>query len=290
MTRSSSILRGELQELLAEPHLDLAAAALVVARIEDRALDPSATVRQLDRWAALAQDQLNRLPGADASLRARLEILNRVLYVDAGLDGNRAHYNDFRNSLFNLVVERRLGIPISLALVYMEVARRCGIEMFGVSFPGHFLVRVPDDAGRDDDAVILDPFNGGREMNESDCLDLLQRHLGDNAQFELGLLRPCSGRQMLARMLNNLKRVYIELRSFPQAHLATDLLLTVEPTFGSELRDRGLIAYHLDHYAAALRDLEQYMRLRNWSDADRDEHQHVREHVKTLRAKLAGLN
>ncbi len=287
MTRSS-ILRGELEALLARPPLDLAAAALIIAKIEHPSLEPSATLLQLDRWGALAQDRLNRRP--DAPVRARLGILNQVLYVDAGLDGNRGNYNDFRNNFLNLVVERRLGIPISLALIYMEVAQRCGIEVFGVSFPGHFLVRVPDDAGRDGSAVILDPFNGGCEMDESDCQELLQRHLGDNAQFALGLLQPCSGRQMLARMLGNLKRVYIELRSFPQAHLATDLLLTVEPTFGSELRDRGLIAYHLDHYAAALSDLEQYLRLRNWSDADRDEHQHVQAHVRTLRARLARLN
>lgn len=288
MTPSASLLRAQLEVLLAERPLNLAAAALVIAKIEHTHLDPSSTFHQLDRWGALAHERLARVPGAP--VRTRLELLNEVLYVDAGLDGNRVNYNDFRNSFLNLVVERRLGIPISLALVYMEVARRCDIEVFGVSFPGHFLLRVPDDAGRDGSAVILDPFNGGREMDESDCQDLLQRHLGDNAQFELGLLQPCSGRQMIARMLNNLKRVYIELRSFPQAHLATDLLLTVEPTFGSELRDRGLIAYHLDHYSAALRDLDQYLRLRTWSDADRDEHQHVREHVKTLRAKLAGLN
>lgn len=288
MTRSSSTLGSELEALLARQPIDLARAALVIAKIEHGDLDPSSTLQQLDRWGTLAGERLRRVH--DAPVRARLETLNQVLYVDAGLDGNRANYNDFRNSFLNLVVERRLGIPISLALVYMEVARRCGIEVFGVSFPGHFLLRVPDDAGRDGSAVILDPFNGGREMDESDCQDLLQRHLGDNAQFELGLLQPCSGRQMIARMLNNLKRVYIELRSFPQAHIATDLLLTVEPTFGSELRDRGLIAYHLDHYAAALRDLDQYLRLRTWTDADRDEHQHVEEHVKTLRAKLAGLN
>lgn len=287
MTHSATIAT-ELERLLARQPLDLAAAALVVARIEHPHLDPSSTIAQLDTWGRLAAEQIAALD--DAPVRARITVLNRVLYGDAGLDGNRFHYNDFRNSLLNVVVERRLGIPISLALIYMEVARRCGVEVLGVSFPGHFLLRVPEDAGGGDRAVILDPFNGGREMDDTDCLDLLQRHLGDNAQFELGLLQPCSGRQMIARMLNNLKRLYIELRSFPQAHLATELLLAVEPTFGSELRDRGLIAYHLDHYASALRDLEQYLRLRSWNDADRDEHRHVQEHVKTLRAKLAGLN
>jgi regulator of sirC expression with transglutaminase-like and TPR domain len=105
------------------------------------------------------------------------------------------------------------------------------------------------------------------------------------------MLQPCSARQFLARMLNNLKRTYVEWRSFPQARWVTELLLMTDPTHLSELRDRGLLAYHLDDFPAALRDLEEYLRLNHWSEtSDRDEREQIWEHVKNLRRRVAGLN
>ena len=109
--------------------------------------------------------------------------------------------------------------------------------------------------------------------------------------LDRGLLRPCSPRHMLARMLNNLKRTYVELRSFPQARLTTEMLLVVDPTLIVELRDRGLLNYHLDDFPAALRDLEAYLRLSSQSDSvDRDERNQIWEHVKNLRRRVAGMN
>jgi len=286
---SESALAVELQALLDREPLDLAAAALVVAKIEYPRLDPRVTIDQLNALGDRAARQIDRLE--DAPVRTRLAELSRFLYAEVGFAGDRAHYGDFRNSLLNVVVERRLGIPISLALVYTEVSRRCGIEVFGVSFPGHFLVRVPDDAGREGgDAIILDPFGGGREMDELACHELLERQIGESVAFDQSLLAPCTGRQWLARMLNNLKRTYVEQRSFPQALLATELLYAVDPASGTGLRDRGLLAYHLDDFPSALRDLEQYLRLRNWQERDREERDRVVEHVKTLRGRVAGLN
>ena len=188
------------------------------------------------------------------------------------------------------MLERRTGIPISLAVVYIEVARRGGLEVFGVSFPGHFLLRVPNDAGNETGPIILDPFDGGRRLDDRACRALLHQHVGEDAAFDRTLLDSCTSRQILGRMLNNLKRTYVELRSYPHARAVTELLLTVEPRFGADLRDRGLIAYHLDDYPAALRDLERYLRLHTWQDADRDERSRVLEHVKALRGRVAGLN
>ena len=220
----------------------------------------------------------------------RLAAVAQVVFVDAGFAGNLAHYDDFRNSLLNVVLERRLGIPITLALVFMEAARAAGVEVQGVAFPGHFLLR----GGSDDEPggpVILDPFHEGRRLMESDCRVLFARMAGEDAVYSPDLLQPCTPRQMLTRMLNNLKRTYVELRSFPQAYATTDLILAADPTLLSELRDRGLLAYHLDDHHAALRDLEEYVRLQAWNDdGDRKERDDIWDHVKNLRRRVAGYN
>ena len=285
---TGAVLAAELGTLLSAERVDLARAALVVAKIEYPKLDPDRTIARLDALGDRAHGRLNAL--ADSSVAARVEALNRLLFEEEKFEGNRRHYGDFRNSLLNVVLERRTGMPISLAVVYIEVARRAGLEVFGVSFPGHFLLRVPADAGDAGGPLILDPFEGGRRLGEHDCRDLLQRHVGDDAEYDASLVEACPPRQIVGRMLNNLKRTYVELRSYPHARAVTELLLSVGPSFGSDLRDRGLIAYHLDDYQAALRDLEQYLRLRTWQDGDREERDRVVEHVRTLRGRVASLN
>jgi regulator of sirC expression with transglutaminase-like and TPR domain len=281
-------LSSELGTLLEERTLDLARAALVVAKIEYPSLDPGPTLGLLDELGARAEQRLSGL--ATAPVSDRIAALNTLLFDEEQFVGNRQHYGDFRNSLLNVVLQRRTGIPISLAVVYIEVARRAGLEVFGVSFPGHFLLRVPSDAADDNGPLILDPFNAGRRLDDRACRALLHQHVGEDAAFDRSLLDSCTSRQIIGRMLNNLKRTYVELRSYPHARAVTELLLTVGPAFGSDLRDRGLIAYHLDDYPAALRDLERYLRLHTWQDADRDERDRVVEHVKALRGRVAGLN
>jgi regulator of sirC expression with transglutaminase-like and TPR domain len=285
---TGSPLATELAPLLAADDVDLARAALVVAKIEYPKLDPQQTLDRLDDLGERARRRLSAL--RDASILTRIESLNRLLFDEERFEGNRRHYGDFRNSLLNVVLERRTGIPISLALVYIEVARRAGVEAFGVSFPGHFLLRIPNDAGDEGAPLILDPFDRGRRLTEYDCRQLLRQHVGDDAEYDRALLDSCPPRQMLGRMLNNLKRTYVELRSYPHARAVTELLMSIGPSFGSDLRDRGLIAYHLDDYQAALRDLEGYLRLRAWQDGDREERDRVAEHVKALRGRVASLN
>jgi regulator of sirC expression with transglutaminase-like and TPR domain len=283
----------ELDTAVRAQSIDLAGAALIIARLEYPSLDPRPSIEMLNRLGAQARARVHRIAGQ--SVRARLTALNGLLFEDEGFSGNHGHYDDFRNSFLNIVLERRLGIPITLALVYMEVASRAGIDVQGVAFPGHFLMRVPvTDADSGNEEILLDPFDAGVELDVADCRKLLGRHLGaagDDAPFDPALLRPCSRRHMLARMLNNLKRTYVELRSFGHARRVTNLLLTVDPMLMSEVRDRGLLSYHLDDWPAALRDLEDYLRLRNWKDdADQDEHQQIIDHVKTLRRRVAGTN
>ena len=279
-------LAADLQRLLASEPVDLARAALVIARLEYPALDDRRTLEALDALGSRAAARVAGL--ATHSLSGRVAEINRFLYRDEGFSGNREHYDDYRNSLLNVVVERRTGIPISLALVYMRVARMAGLDAVGVAFPGHFLVRA---TGPDGACLILDPFDEGTPLDDAACRALFARHLGDDAPFDRRLLEPCSSRQFVARMLNNLKRTYIELRSFVRAREVTDLLLAVDPTLLSELRDRGLLAYHLDDFPAALRDLEDYLRLNEWSDSgDPEERERILDHVRNLRRRVATLN
>jgi regulator of sirC expression with transglutaminase-like and TPR domain len=266
---------------------DLAGAALLVATVEFPDLDPAASVAEIAALSARAAARL--APFSDRPVRDRLAILNRFVYEEEGFRANRRQYDDFRNSLLNVVIERRLGIPLSLAVVYMTVARQAGIEVNGVCFPGHFLMRAERaSAAGPGQALILDPFENGRELNEADCRALLARH-ADDAAFSPALLRPCSPRRMVVRMLTNLKRTYITLRSFPQAWRATELLLALEPTLDADLRDRGLLAYHLQDYPRALRDLELYLR-RSDAHEDTEERTRIWDHVTGLRRKVAGRN
>jgi regulator of sirC expression with transglutaminase-like and TPR domain len=277
-------LASEFRAALASDPTDLASAALIIARLEYPQLDPRPSLRVLDsigRRAAAALDGT-----ADASVRSRIARLNELLFADEGFAGNRAHYDDFRNSLLNVVLDRRLGIPITLALVYIEVARRAGMHVEGVAFPGHFLLSVPTGTG----GLILDPFAGGAELDEAGCRSLLARAMGDDTAFDTGMLQPCSARELLLRMLNNLKRTYIELQSFPQAYRVTDLLVTADPSLLSEVRDRGLLAYQLDNYPAALRDLETFLRLAPRPTEDGSEHEQIWDYVKGLRRRVASLN
>ena len=297
---------AELQRAMNAPGGDLSAAALAIARVEYPSLDPQPYLEMLDR---MGREAAARIRSADdEGLRA----FNEYLYDEQGFTGNRERYDDPRNSFINEVLDRRTGIPISLAVVYLEVARRAGLRVEGVNFPGHFLLRAREgpaaDAGAD--AVIIDPFHGGAQLSEYDCRQLLRQHVGDEAAFDASLLAPATRHDIVVRMLVNLKRLYVRMRSFPQARFISSLLLGIDPSAISELRDRGLLAYHLQDFPAALRDLEEYLRLAPKSsdpgehdvvaesDAD-DAHQpdgtpddatQIWEHVKSLRRRVAGFN
>jgi regulator of sirC expression with transglutaminase-like and TPR domain len=220
--------------------------------------------------------------------------LNRYLFEEQKFTGNRERYEDPRNSFLNQVLERRTGIPITLALVYLEVARRSGARAVGVNFPGHFLLRIPSGPTRGlSEDLIVDPFHGGGLLSEPDCRRLLKKHVGEDAAFDPELLAPATKAQILSRMLLNLKRIYVRMRSFPQARNVTELLLAVDPSALTELRDRGLLAYHLNDFSAALRDLSHYLQLTPAEAADSDEatdHEQIWEHVKTLRRRVASFN
>jgi regulator of sirC expression with transglutaminase-like and TPR domain len=291
---------AELERAMNASGEELALAALAIARVEYPSLDPALYLAQLDRMGAQAAERLGRpgVSGEGAAVRA----FNEYLYDEQGFSGNRDEYDDPRNSFLNEVLERRTGIPISLAVVYLEVARRAGLRVHGVNFPGHFLLRAapdPERPGSTAEPLIIDPFHGGALLSEFDCRELLREHVSEDAAFDRTLLDPATRHEVVVRMLVNLKRLYVHMRSFPQARFISDLLLAVDPSAIAELRDRGLLAFHLEDFSAALRDLEAYLKLvPKHSDAqegdedsdERDQDSALWEHVKTLRKRVAGFN
>ena len=287
----------DLLRALNEPGESLVQAALAIAGVEYPSLDPARYLQRLERMGEAAEGRLARQ--AHLGVAAQIATLNAYLFEELGFSGNTEHYDDPRNSFLNEVLDRRLGIPISLAVVYLEIGRRGGMRLEGVNFPGHFLVRAPDAA----EDLIVDPFHAGALLSEIDCRHLLREYVGDETAFDRSLLATATRQHIVVRMLVNLKRLYVRMQSFPQARAVSDLLLAVDPSALSELRDRGLLAYHMDDFASALRDLETYLRLMPREDApnpedgsDGDESEttsesaQIWEHVKTLRRRVAGFN
>ena len=288
-------LADELSAASEAPVAGLAQAALLIARVEYPRLEVEPYLAMLDGMGEAARRRIERFVDETGvvSTLGRIQGLNAYLFDEQRFVGNRARYEDPRNSCLNEVLDQRTGIPITLSLVYMEVGQRAGLRLDGVNFPGHFLVQCPEVSIRGSGGLIIDPFHGGALLSEHDCRLLLQKHVGSEVAFHLSLLAPATRRQVIVRMLLNLKRIYVCMRSFRQARLVTELLLAVTPSALGELRDRGLLASHLNDVTGALRDLEAYLKLASVSDVDkqtRAEHQQVWEHVKTLRRRVAALN
>ncbi|MSQ28380.1 MAG: tetratricopeptide repeat protein [Dehalococcoidia bacterium] len=230
--------------------IDLASAALLVAAAEYPALD---LVRELGNLDALAAGAA-RFIGEERDPLFCANTLSQFLFDEIGLRGNRDDYYDPSNSYLNRVLERRLGIPISLSLVYIEVGRRLGIPLEGIGMPGHFLVRhtgVMD--------LFIDPFHGGILLSPAECASRLQEVTGYDGAWRPEFLAPIGERDFLARMLRNLKGIYLQGQAHEQARRTMDFLVTLLPEVGVERRDRGLVHYQLGDHAAALTDLRAYV-------------------------------
>lgn len=231
-------------------------ACLVLAQDEYPTLDIASYEQRCDGYV---QDLAPRLEGLE-SQQDRIAAINRFLFEEKGFAGNDDDYYDPRNSYINDVFDRRLGIPLSLGVIQIELARRLGVPLEGVSFPGHFLVRLPIDDG----IIVLDPYNGGRPLNVQELRDRAKPHLGgqtpDDRQL-LQILSPASHRDILMRMLRNLKGVYAEREDFERALRCSDRLVGLDPSLPEEYRDRGLMYLRVEHMAGARSDLAHYLKL-----------------------------
>ena len=241
--------------------IDLAEAALLCAQDTYPDLDIRS---ELDSLEALAAKLRNRLP-ADFSVTHRLVALNNYLFRELGFSGNMDEYYDPRNSFLNDVLARKTGIPITLSILYLEVGQRLGLKLKGVSFPGHFLVKVRVTGGE----LVLDPYAGGRSLSEEELRERLAQFTDKDTAKELPLedfLEPASPRQILARLLRNLKAIYLEAKDFDKALGVMNRLVILLPDVPEERRDRGLVFARLECPRAAQEDLSYYAAERPQAD------------------------
>ncbi|HEY2106767.1 MAG TPA: tetratricopeptide repeat protein [Candidatus Binataceae bacterium] len=243
--------RREFIGLAAHEPVALARAALVIAKEEYPALEVDL---YLERLAELGREAA-RWMGTAANTVEQVQALSRLLFEHHHFAGNQTSYGDPRNSFLNEVLERKVGIPISLSVVYIEVGRRAGLKLEGVSFPGHFLVKATDDRGE----LIIDPFNQGTILNLEQLRTLLNQVYGQPVELHPSMLRAATSRQILSRMLRNLKNVYVAASDWMRAVAALDRILILEPRSLDELLERAKLNETMECFQAALDDLQSFL-------------------------------
>jgi len=258
--------------------IDLAEAALLIAKEEYPDLEVAAYLARLDEMA----DEVRKLAGASPDPHRLIAGLSEHLFRRLGFRGNTDDYYDPRNSFLNEVLDRRVGIPITLSAVYLEVGRRLGLSVRGAGMPGHFLVKYVGPS----EEIVIDPFGGGGIVSPSDCQRILDRIFDGKLRFEPGMLSIVGTRQILARMLTNLKAIYFNNEEYGKALSIVERLLILHPHEASEIRDRGLLSCQLRRYADAIADLERYLRLA----PEANDSATIREHLCNLRKRSAALN
>ncbi len=262
-----------------DERIDLARAALAIARTEYPQLDSDLYLAILQAQAQRVRSRLARNPTAPETIN----VLNTVIFGEEHFRGNVQDYYDPRNSFLNEVLERKMGIPITLALVYEEVARRIGLPLLGVGMPGHFLLKHYDVDGRQ---VILDPFHGGSLLTPQECQKRLDQIYSGQMQLQSEFLSCVSRRRWLTRLLNNLKTIYLSSRNFRKALVMADLILAIYPRSPEDVKQRAALRYNLGQMRNALMDFEDYLKmLPEASDAD-----DIRAVILAIRRNLASWN
>jgi len=261
--------------------INLAEAALLIASEEYPGLDIAAYLARLDEMAATLRRRLR----ADISPADTIVALNRFLFDEHGFSGNAADYYDPRHSFLNDVLDRKRGIPLTLALVYMEIGRRIGLPVQGISFPAHFLVKCQLREGM----VVLDPYAKGISLSFDEIrrrIKSLRNDAEPPRSVIAGMLATASNKDILVRMLRNLKGIYSHHQQWLKALAATDRIISVMPGLAEEYRDRGMIYLSLECFRAALFDLQAYIKMLPVA-ADADS---VRQKVVELQRVASRLN
>ena len=241
-TRLANLLAGR------DGSLELDEAALVLATIEFPGLDMGPTLHNID---VLAEEVARSTQGASNG-RDFVAGANDFLFHELGLRGNTEDYYDPLNSCLNQVLQRRMGIPITLSVLYIEIARRLNRPIFGIGLPGHFIVQYDDG----DYSTFIDPFNGGALLRADQCYDLAQMTVGDPR-----VLAPVDKRQILFRIVNNLRGIYFSRRSYLKALEVMNLLIDATPALADHYKQRGLLYLQMQRLGAARADLERYLKL-----------------------------
>jgi len=279
-TEVHSASRQRFGQLLERPEdqIDLAECALLIACEEYPDLELQHYRSRLDDLGREARARV----AAGQGLAGRVQLLARFMAEELEFKGNAEHYYDPRNSYLNEVLTRRLGIPISLSAVYIEVGRRAGLDVRGIGLPGHFIVQVAEGH----EQALIDPFHGGAILSMDDCQRRLDRIFDGRLRLDRSMLQPAGTRQILARMLYNLKGIHVQAQDHLRALAIVELLLLVEPQSLDELRDRALLYAALDCFGLAVRDLTLFLE-RSPRAPDAAE---LRSTLLTLRARQARVN
>jgi regulator of sirC expression with transglutaminase-like and TPR domain len=263
-----------------EDRIDLDLAALLIALDEYPNLNVRQYLKEIDGLAAKISSQMEF--SAEARPIDAIEKINQHVFEHAGFRGNSEDYYDPRNSFLNEVIDRKTGIPITLSLLYMEVGKRLGLHFQGVGMPGHFIVKCLHQSLE----IFVDPFNQGEILLEEGCKKKLKQIYGENFQFDPAYLNPVNKRQILSRMLNNLKQIYLHLEDFTKALRTIEKILLITPDAPEEVRDHGTVQYKLGNFGQALKDWTHYLELQPLaSDA-----QEIRSHLAIIGRMLAFRN
>lgn len=277
-------VRRQFIEIINSPDrlIELDRAALLIAAEEYPRLNPEKYLQQLDYLAAEANE---RLPKKEDAF-GRLLGLSKFLFQDCGFGGNVENYYDVRNSFLNDVIERRKGLPITLSVVFIEVARRLGLTVYGVGLPGHFIVKFFDTSEEEVLEIYLDPFHGGRVLSEEDCRGLVEKMYQGKVSFNRSFLATVTRCQILTRMLQNLKVVYTRAANHHKTLGVIERLLLIVPDAITEVRDRGLAYLALGRFTQARIDLENYLNaVPQAGDAAQ-----IKEAIQRARQRQAQLN
>jgi regulator of sirC expression with transglutaminase-like and TPR domain len=266
-------------QVIGQRPVDISYASLLFAReIAYPGLDVTHYMYRLEELARWAEREVP----LSGRLADKVEALSHFLFAENQFQGNVTDYGDPRNSFLNEVLERRLGIPISLSVLYVAVARELGLDAYGVGLPGHFIVGVQDGV----ETLLLDPFHGGERVGLGDCERLVAETVGYEGPLESEWLEPVGPRATLTRMLNNLRISYIQRREWPQTVAVLRHLRQVQPDAPEHLRDLGLVYYQQGELYPAAVYLEEYLE----QAPETPEAQAIQQNLRNDFARWARLN
>ena len=257
--------------------IDLATGALLIAKDAYADLDVKAYLQQLDQMAEELQSQI----GEEADTSEQISHLNRYLFEAQGFAGSsQENYYDARNSYLNHVLERKIGIPITLSVVYIEIGKRIGLPLVGVGFPGHFIVKHRYLE------TVIDPFEKGQILSDEDLSERLTQIFRESVPMHPHFLQTVTNKEILARMLRNLRQIYFRQEEYEKAARAAERITWLAPQSAQDYRDLGYLYYQVNAYAKSLDSFNTYLRLSD-DPPDREE---IHRNIRVLTQQIARLN
>lgn len=275
-----AVWRGRFDKLVSgrSDGFDIAEAALLVATDEYPNLDVDKYLERLERMANDVRDYLPAARDPDKTVG----LLNRYLFKELGFAGNRENYYDPRNSYLNDVIDRKLGLPITLAIVYISIGRRLGLPIYGAGLPGHFICKWEDSKTR----ILIDPFNKGEILDQRGVEARVRDTFHAHAKFQEEWLTTVDGRYILIRLLNNLKGIFVQTKNLTRAWEVVDKLLILDPRSPENIRDMGLLSIHVKAFRKAAVYLEEYL----LSHSDAEDAEQLRVYLRSALAMVERLN